>query len=340
MRNAPGHHRGRARGPAYRGHRELPDRRPGGLQDSCQGADEPPAGLSGRGRQPADRQSRRSGRDEVHPCGLIKPPVVGLKRVAKPQAQYWNGARQDRLVLDWIWNHLSADQEIRGDLLTLRGRAREAIRNDGWAKRYVRLMVKNVIGPRGVQLQARLVRGTNNLPNDEANDKIEAAWARWGKRGTPTADGKYSWLGVQRQVMKGLATDGEVLIRILRGFDNDFGFALAVPGSRSARRDVQPDRADPGSMRSGWASRWTPGIGRSPTTSGAHTPASRAAVSDRPLPAADIIHSGSRSRESDARRAVDGAGPARPPHAERLLRGRARGVARGGGQGRLLRPEG
>jgi lambda family phage portal protein len=161
--------------------------------------------------------------------------MVGLKRVAKPQAQYWNGARQDRLVLDWIWNHLSADQEIRGDLLTLRGRAREAIRNDGWAKRYVRLMVKNVIGPRGVQLQARLVRGTNNLPNDEANDKIEAAWARWGKRGQTTADGKYSWLGVQRQVMRGLATDGEVLIRILRGFDNDFGFALQL---------LDPDQLD------------------------------------------------------------------------------------------------
>jgi lambda family phage portal protein len=180
---------------------------------------------------------------------------VGLKRIAKPQAQFWNGARQDRLVLDWIWNHLSADQEIRGDLVTLRGRARSLTRNDGWAKRYIRLMVKNVIGPRGVQLQARLVRA-NDLPNDEANDKIEAAWARWGQRGTPTADGKYSWHGVERQVMKGLATDGEVFLRILRGFPNAFGFALqfldpdqldvnynclAEPGKNAIRMGVEVD---------------------------------------------------------------------------------------------------
>lgn len=181
--------------------------------------------------------------------------AIGLQRRPKPRAAIWTGAREDRLMADWVYDYLSADQTIRGDLRTLRARARELVRNDPWARRYVTLMVKNVIGPRGIQLQARLVR-PSELPNDEANDKIESAWARWGRRGMAGADSKLSWLGIQRLAVKNLAADGEVLIRILRGFDNAFGFALefldpdqldetlnrnAGPGQNAIRMGVEVD---------------------------------------------------------------------------------------------------
>jgi len=152
--------------------------------------------------------------------------------VHRPRADF-AGAQIGRLTLDWIMAHRSADQEIRGSLITLRDRARELVRNTSWVRRYVQLLTQNVIGPHGIRLQARLE--TNGVPLETANQRIEDAWARWGEPGSCTVDGKLSWFGLQRLLMKNAPSDGEILIRIVRGFDNPFGFALQV---------LDPDQLD------------------------------------------------------------------------------------------------
>jgi lambda family phage portal protein len=143
------------------------------------------------------------------------------------------GAAQNRLLVDWIWSHLSADQEIRGELSILRGRSRELVRNDAWARRFVRLNVVNVIGA-GIRLQARVIRA-DGLPNDRVNTAIEGGFQDWGRAVNASADRRLSWLGLQRLALKGLAMDGEFLARILRGFPNDYGFAV---------QPLDPDQLD------------------------------------------------------------------------------------------------
>lgn len=157
--------------------------------------------------------------------GLVK----SLLRGNRPRAQWFAGARVDDLTRDWIFGPMSADEEIRGELSLLRGRSRELTRNVSWARRYTRHVANNVIGHRGIRLQGRLDAGP------VANQQLEAAWKEWGRVGSCTVDGKLSWLGLQRLIMTSLPVDGETLVRLVRGFDNDFGFALQL---------LDPDQLD------------------------------------------------------------------------------------------------
>ena len=165
----------------------------------------------------------------------------------RPRAQTgFAGATMNRLTLDWVLGHRSVDQEIRGELRTLRDRARELVRNTGLVRRYVRLLDQNVVGPHGIRLQGRMRRG--DLPLSAANAAVEEAWATWSKVGSCTVDGKLSFRGLQRLVIRNLPADGECLIRLVRGFDNPFGFALQLldPDQLDERYNVQAVPGTPG----------------------------------------------------------------------------------------------
>lgn len=134
----------------------------------------------------------------------------------------------NRLTSDWIFSATrSPDQEVRGDLRTLKNRARELSRNNPHARRFRRLLSHNAIGPHGIRLQAK-VKNSQGLPDRANNNRIEAAWRRWCRKGVCTADGRMSFAQVQRLYVETLAVDGEALLRILPGFDNEFGFAVQL----------------------------------------------------------------------------------------------------------------
>lgn len=140
----------------------------------------------------------------------------------------FQGAMGGRLTMDWIASILSADQEIKGNMRLLRARARELSRNNPVAKSYLKLLVANVLGENGVGYQAQ-VRNNDDTLNAAINRKIEAAWCEWTKQGSCTADGKLSFRAVQNLVLKNIATDGEVFIRKIPGFDgNKFRFAIQL----------------------------------------------------------------------------------------------------------------
>lgn len=146
----------------------------------------------------------------------------------------YRAAENNRLVRDWVYRYASTDQEMLYDLLQLRARSRELVRNSAWGANYVRVVRNNAIGPRGIRLQAQ-VKNADGVLKEDVNSMIEAAWDDWGRRGTCTVDGKLSWLGVQQLVGAMLPMDGEVLVRLVRGFDNKYGFALQL---------LDPDQLD------------------------------------------------------------------------------------------------
>jgi lambda family phage portal protein len=139
----------------------------------------------------------------------------------------FQGAMGGRLTLDWIASILSADQEIKGNLRLLRARARELSRNNPVAKSYLKLLVANVLGEKGIGYKPQ-VRNNDDSLNLAFNKKIEAAWSEWAKKGNCTVDGKLSFRAVQNLVVKTIATDGEVFIRVVRGFANKHRFALQI----------------------------------------------------------------------------------------------------------------
>jgi lambda family phage portal protein len=140
----------------------------------------------------------------------------------------FSGASGGRLTMDWIASILSADQEIKGNMRLLRARARELARNNPVAKSYLKILLSNVLGEHGIGYQAQ-VRNNDKSLNSSFNDKIEAAWCEWAKKGNCTVDGKLSLREVQNLVLRNVAVDGEVFVRRVKGFNgNKFGYALQL----------------------------------------------------------------------------------------------------------------
>ena len=143
-----------------------------------------------------------------------------------PRATAFRGAVNNRLTEDWILASIrSADAEVRGDLRVLRKRARELARNTAHLSRFVDLLADNIVGPHGIRLQSRPLRLDGEL-DEEAAKKIEEAWNRWGDPDSCTADGLLSWHGIQELIVQTEAMDGEGILRLLPGFNNEFGFAV------------------------------------------------------------------------------------------------------------------
>ena len=139
----------------------------------------------------------------------------------------YEGALVDRLRNDFVGSTQSADSEIRFSIRKLRDRCRDLHRNNAYVKRYVNLLKTNIVGSMGIKLQAQVI-DQDKTPDFVANAQIERNFTDWSKKGTCTADGRSSFLDIQKLVMENLAIDGEVLIQVLPNAKNDFGFAINV----------------------------------------------------------------------------------------------------------------
>src|SRR4029077_14799448 len=100
-------------------------------------------------------------------------------------------------------------------------------RNNPVAKSYLRILMSNVIGEDGITYRP-LVRNNDQNLNQAFNDKIAKAWAEWCKKGNCTVDRRFSMRQIQNLILKTLATDGEVFIRMVPGFANKYRFALQM----------------------------------------------------------------------------------------------------------------
>lgn len=136
-------------------------------------------------------------------------------------------ARWNRVTAEWtVWRR-SADQEILSDLGALRARARNLVLNNPFAKRFVSQVAQNVAGPYGFRFKPKVQLADGTL-DQRTNQEIARAWADWCRRDTCSVDGKLSFRALQRLVMNATPQDGEVLVRMVEGFPNDYGFALQV----------------------------------------------------------------------------------------------------------------
>lgn len=153
--------------------------------------------------------------------GRGKPTTAVARRSA------YSGAQATRLTYDWVSTPTSVDRSLQYDLGKLRERARDLVRNQGYSGRFLAILCENVLGHRGITLDADIPNSRGGT-NEPLSDAIEAAWKRWGHTENCSADGLLSWLDLQRLALRTLAQDGEYLIRIIRGADNPFSFALQI----------------------------------------------------------------------------------------------------------------
>lgn len=143
----------------------------------------------------------------------------------------YDAAKSGRLLNDWISAPLSADAELRGRLGIIRDRCRDLERNDQWVRGFLRALSNNVVGEKGVKMQMKVRDASGNM-DVIANNRIEEAWKNWGRSGKPTVCGRHSWVDLQRLVIRGMARDGEILIRKIK---NEDGLKLQI---------IEPDLLD------------------------------------------------------------------------------------------------
>lgn len=143
------------------------------------------------------------------------------------QLRKFEGARIDRLAADWFATEQSINQELRTDLNLLRTRCRSLVNNNDYARRFRLAVQNNLIGPGGVRLQSR-VEDAPGRPDRLASQAVETAWAEWSSG--CDLSGRISLRDLCETLVGGLPSDGEFLVRLVRGADarNRFNLALQM----------------------------------------------------------------------------------------------------------------
>ena len=173
------------------------------------------------------RLAERVTRAALPPPATPPAPAISQRAQAVIGAvRNFEAAQVDRLTAGWKSPRLSAFEEIRNALEITRARARDLAKNNEYAKKYLQMVVSNVVGSSGFTLQSLAAEA--GKPDTVARNLIEAAWSKWGQNGTCEVTGCYSFADVQRLVIESWARDGESLILLEPNAKNAYGFALRI----------------------------------------------------------------------------------------------------------------
>jgi len=154
----------------------------------------------------------------------LKVKLAGQKRSLK-KLRSFNAASTGRLFADWMNYETPINEDLFGRLETMRSRGRDMAKNNSYFRRWLWMRERNIVGENGISLQMKITN-PNGSQDTFANNTIEGAFKDWGNKGSCSTDGKISWLQAQNEYARLLAVDGEVFVRLVRGFDNKYRFAI------------------------------------------------------------------------------------------------------------------
>lgn len=139
------------------------------------------------------------------------------------------------LMADWSSVEDQINSDLRGNLATIRSRARNLAKNNDHVVRFLGLVRTNVVGPNGFKLQMdikELVRGDAGeymwQPDNLANTLIETAWNDWADSRECSINGRHTFRALCIQVMEYVVRDGEAIVRVIRDRKAPFGSRLQV----------------------------------------------------------------------------------------------------------------
>jgi len=178
-------------------------------------------------------QQRPGGQERA---GLTPIKLLTPQRPA--QRRNYAAAQVSRLTQGWTTTSASANSDIHRSLDAVRARSRKLANDDEYVKKWLAMVVTNVVGPNGFRFQAR-VYDTPGKPDTLANDAIESAWDRFCKKGVCDVTGRHSMTGLQQLGIKAAARDGEYLFYIVRGSSAGNPFGLAFQQLDIDRLDTQ-----------------------------------------------------------------------------------------------------
>lgn len=138
-------------------------------------------------------------------------------------------AKINRLTMDFIARSRSADQDLFGDNIRLRSRARKLALDNPHARKFLAMVKQNVVGHNGIRMKSKVtgLNGKDTAATDKINQRIEEEWLRWCRKGRCTADGKFSYIELQQLAIVNIAREGENIVKNVFGRQfNETGYAL------------------------------------------------------------------------------------------------------------------
>jgi len=155
----------------------------------------------------------------------MKNPFKRKKAVQKrPMRRQFSAAKIDRLTSSWTTTQQSINKDLQAGGKVLRARARDLSINNDYARKYLQMVVSNVVGSKGIILQAKS-KTTKGKLNVKANRQVEQGWKEWSQARNCAWDGRLSFIEMQRLFIESAARDGEVLVRLIKD-ESKFGFKL------------------------------------------------------------------------------------------------------------------
>lgn len=148
----------------------------------------------------------------------------------------FSGAQTTHLTNDWNNVFDTINGSLYKGLVRLRGRSRDFAKNNPWARKYLNMLKKNVVGPDGFVLR----NNATELKYDEkekkwirehdklANQIIQEAWADWCLPKHCTVTKQISFREVTGQLLKTIAIDGEILVKPIRDPESKYGYRLQL----------------------------------------------------------------------------------------------------------------
>lgn len=118
-------------------------------------------------------------------------------------------------VASWQTDGLPINDVLGANLPTVIARSRDAARNNPFARRFLGLVRRNVLGPKGLQLQSRL--RTEGGLKAGVNGTLEGAYSAWGRAGACDVTGRYTRRTLDRLALRHVIVDGTVFCRFLPG---------------------------------------------------------------------------------------------------------------------------
>jgi lambda family phage portal protein len=179
--------------------------------------------------------------DPVAPEPDRKPPPM-LTVPRRRGQRMFAAAETDRMTSGWTNAPMPADQIIRRNWRVLVARSREQSANNDYAKAFKASARRNLIGQKGLVLQAQ-ASDLGGALDAGANKAIETAWRTWCQAMNCDVKGRRTFRQIQKTIVNGLCTDGEFMVRMVYGPDaGPWGFALQVLDPVMCPVDFDEDR--------------------------------------------------------------------------------------------------
>ncbi len=204
-------------------------------------------------------RKQSKGSDRIEPeVQLVRSniPRVPRRQMMTARRRSFDAGASDRLTGGWATSPLTADDIVRRNWRVLVARSRDQAANNDYGKAFIRRCRQNIVGPRGLMLQAQAKDG--DKLDSGANKAIERAWARWSKAKNCDVTGKMSLRQIQKALITSAAKDGEFFLRTVIGKEaGPWGFAVQVldpvrcpvdleqkdmPGGRFIRHGIEFNR--------------------------------------------------------------------------------------------------